>query len=189
MPTYLAYLADRLHAAGATLRVTTVDRLASALQDAAAVVNCTGIRARELSGDNEVYPVRGQVVVAANPGITDFFVEDSDTSAELLYILPHEDKVVLGGTAEPGRWSLTPDPAVARGIVARCAEVLPSLATAPVLEHRVGLRPSRPRVRLEEVPGHNGSRLIHSYGHGGAGVSLSWGCAFEVSRRLLSEPG
>jgi D-amino-acid oxidase len=188
MPTYLRYLTERLQAAGGRLRVAPVSRLESAEHEAAAVVNCTGIRARELSGDDAVYPVRGQVVVAVNPGITDFFAEDSDTSAELLYILPHENKVVLGGTAEPGQWSLTPDPAVARAIVARCAEVVPSLATAQVLEHRVGLRPGRPRVRLEEVRGGNGCRLIHSYGHGGAGVSLSWGCAFEVSRRLLSEP-
>lgn len=185
MPAYLNYLTGRLRAAGARLVVAPVDRLDAAAHDAAAVVNCTGIRARELSGDEEVYPVRGQVVVAANPGITDFFAEDSDTSSELLYILPHEDKVVLGGTAEPGRWSLTPDPAVAAAIVARCAAVVPSIATAPVLEHRVGLRPGRSRVRLEEEPGYNGARMIHSYGHGGAGVSLSWGCAFEVSRRLL----
>jgi D-amino-acid oxidase len=188
MPVYLGYLTDRLHAAGATLRVAPVDRLANALDEAAAVVNCTGIRARELSGDDALYPVRGQVVVTTNPGITDFFAEDSDTSAELLYILPHEEKVVLGGTAEPGRWSLTPDPAVARAIVARCAEVIPALATAPILEHRVGLRPNRPRVRLDEELAANGTRVIHSYGHGGSGVSLSWGCAFEVSRRLLSEP-
>jgi D-amino-acid oxidase len=188
MPTYLRYLTGRLAAADAHLMVAPVDRLDLAGHDAAAVVNCTGVHARELCGDEEVYPVRGQVVVAANPGITNFFAEDDDTATELLYILPHEDKVVLGGTAEPGRWSLTPDPAVAAAIVARCAAIVPAVATAPVLEHRVGLRPGRSRVRLEEESGYNGTRLIHSYGHGGAGVSLSWGCAFEVYRRLLSSP-
>jgi D-amino-acid oxidase len=44
-----------------------------------------------------------------------------------------------------------------------------------VLNHRVGLRPSRPSVRLERV-----GDVIHCYGHGGAGVTLSWGCADEV---------
>jgi D-amino-acid oxidase len=187
MPAYLRYLTRRLRAAGGLLRVAAVDRLDATADHAGAIVNCTGIRARELSGDFEVYPVRGQVVVTANPGITDFFTEDSDTSAELLYIFPHHDRVVLGGTAEPGKWSLEPDPVAAAAIVARCATVMPSLATARVLAHRVGLRPGRSRVRLEEERlGRNGTRLIHSYGHGGAGVSLSWGCAFEVSRRLLS---
>jgi D-amino-acid oxidase len=185
MPTYLGYLTARLAAAGGRLRVAPVEGLDAAADHAGAVVNCTGVRARELSGDPGVYPVRGQVVVAANPGIADFFAEDSDTSTDLLYILPHEDTVIMGGTAEPGRWSLEPDPEAAARIVARCAEVIPSLATAPVLAHRVGLRPRRARVRLEEERGRNGIRLIHSYGHGGAGVSLSWGCAFEVCRRLV----
>jgi D-amino-acid oxidase len=187
MPAYLAYLGGRLRAAGGRLRVAQVDRLDAAADHAGAVVNCTGVRAGQLSGDDSIHPVRGEVVVAANPGITDFFAEDSDTSSQLLYVLPHEDKVVLGGTAEPGRWSLEPDPATGRAIVSRCAEVFPSIATAPVLAHRVGLRPSRSRVRLEEERlGRRGTRLIHSYGHGGAGVSLSWGCAFEVCRRLQS---
>jgi D-amino-acid oxidase len=44
-----------------------------------------------------------------------------------------------------------------------------------VLRHKVGLRPKRPAVRLERV-----GDVIHCYGHGGAGVTLSWGCADEV---------
>ncbi|HEX3731522.1 MAG TPA: FAD-dependent oxidoreductase, partial [Mycobacteriales bacterium] len=51
-----------------------------------------------------------------------------------------------------------------------------------ILEHKVGLRPGRPTVRLEMVPTTSGTRLIHNYGHGGAGVALSWGCADEVVR-------
>ena len=35
----------------------------------------------------------------------------------------------------------------------------------------------RPEVRLEAE-----GRTVHCYGHGGAGVTLSWGCAEEVSR-------
>jgi D-amino-acid oxidase len=97
-----------------------------------------------------------------------------------LYILPHGDKVVLGGTAEAGCWDLEPDAGTAQAIVARCADIMPSLADAPVLENRVGLRPGRPCIRLDEQPQPNGGRLIHSYGHGGAGVTLSWGCAKEV---------
>jgi D-amino-acid oxidase len=44
-----------------------------------------------------------------------------------------------------------------------------------VLRHKVGLRPSRSAVRLERD-----GRVVHCYGHGGAGVTLSWGCADEV---------
>jgi D-amino-acid oxidase len=50
-----------------------------------------------------------------------------------------------------------------------------------VLEHVVGLRPGRSTVRLEEGEQlSSGARVVHNYGHGGAGITLSWGCAHEV---------
>jgi D-amino-acid oxidase len=51
----------------------------------------------------------------------------------------------------------------------------------------VGLRPTRNEVRLEEQAGTGPARLIHNYGHGGAGVSLAWGCAHEVAT-LIDAP-
>jgi D-amino-acid oxidase len=50
-----------------------------------------------------------------------------------------------------------------------------------VLEHRKGVRPRRTGVRLELDVG-PGPAIIHNYGHGGAGITLSWGCAEEVGR-------
>jgi D-amino-acid oxidase len=64
----------------------------------------------------------------------------------------------------------------------RCVHALPSLGRLeidPAQPIRVGLRPCRTRnVRLEHEPG---TRTIHNYGHGGSGVTLSWGCAREVA--------
>ena len=58
-----------------------------------------------------------------------------------------------------------------------------ALAHAAVLGVSVGLRPCRAVVRLElEEIGEQ--RVIHNYGHGGAGVTLSWGCAEEVVRLI-----
>jgi D-amino-acid oxidase len=92
---------------------------------------------------------------------------------------------VLGGTSQAGDANTEPDPAVADMIVARCAEIDPRLTGARVLGHRVGLRPARPLVRLEpETLG--STRVIHNYGHGGAGVTLSWGCAAQVLQELAS---
>ena len=65
----------------------------------------------------------------------------------------------------------------------RCALVAPRLKGARILGHRGGLRPVRPLVRLEtERIGE--SRVVHNYGHGGAGVTLSWGCAAEIREML-----
>jgi D-amino-acid oxidase len=53
-----------------------------------------------------------------------------------------------------------------------------------ILGHRVGLRPWRPEVRLESEPLSDGV-LWHNYGHGGAGISMAWGCAAEITRAVL----
>ncbi len=93
------------------------------------------------------------------------------------YILPQPGGLILGGTAEEDDWSLTPDPRTAAAIVARCAAVRPEIAGARVLQHRVGLRPARDTVRLEREVLPGGGTVVHNYGHGGAGVTVAWGCA------------
>jgi D-amino-acid oxidase len=183
MPTYLGYLTDRLRAAGGRIDTVPVSNLDQALAVAPVVVNCAGIGARELVPDPGVRPVRGQVVVVTNPGVEEFFAEHPGPSRQLLYVLPHKSTVVLGGTAEPDRADLTPDPAVTRRIVARCTEAVPALAGATILAQRVGLRPARDAVRLEPEDRPAG-RIIHNYGHGGGGVTLSWGCAREAAAQV-----
>jgi D-amino-acid oxidase len=183
MPVYLGYLLARLSRAGAVLRDAEFGSLAeaAALTGARVIVNCAGIGAARLVPDPEVTPVRGQVVVAVNPGLSEFFVGVGEKADEVSYYFPHGDVVVLGGTEEAGNWSLEPDPATAERILRDCAVVEPRLHGATVTAHRVGLRPVRPSVRLEAESLDGGQRLLHNYGHGGAGVTLSWGCALEVT--------
>jgi len=175
MPRHLAYLADRFVAAGGVIEHGTVDTLTGA----PIVVNCTGVAARDLVPDPTVRAVRGQHVIVANPGLTEFFVEETDADTWISFF-PHGDRVVLGGLAGDGDWNQSPDPAEAAAIIARCASVEPALASAPVLEHLVGLRPGRPVVRVADEMV-NGTLVLHNYGHGGMGVTLSWGCAQMVT--------
>lgn len=179
MLPYLRYLLARFEAAGGVLELRRVPSLAAVAGSPPVVVNCAGVGARALAGDPTVGPMWGQHVVVDNPGVTEFFVEHTADPAWASF-MPHGDHVVLGGVAVPDRWDRAPDPDVAAGILARCAAVEPRLAGARVREHRVGLRPSRPSVRLDlEVL--DGARCVHCYGHGGMGVSLSWGCAREIA--------
>lgn len=184
MPAYLRYLVGRFEAAGGQVTAGTVTSLTAAARQAgaAAVVNCTGVGARELAADPAVTPFRGQVVLVANPGLREFFIGLPDGTAGLMYLFPHGDVAVLGGTETAGDWNLAPDPGVAARILRDCAAVEPRLRDARVLAHRVGLRPFRPAVRLEAGPPPPGGPLVvHNYGHGGAGVTLSWGCAREAA--------
>ncbi len=181
MPTHLRYLERRLVAAGGTVERRALASLTEAGRRAPVVVNCSGLGARELVPDPEVHPVQGQVVVVENPGLDEWLVAADPVAAETLYVLPQPYGVVLGGTARAHAWELRPDPATAEAIVARCTRARPELAGARVVDHRAGLRPARPRVRLavEELPG--GARCVHNYGHGGAGVTVAWGCAREAA--------
>lgn len=180
MDMYLSYLRRRLETAGGSLQQQPVSDLGQVARLAPIVVNAAGMGARELAGDDQLTPVRGQLVIVDNPGITEFFTEDTGLSPELLHLYPHGDSLVLGGVAEDGNWSLEPDENTARAIIGRCAAVDPRVATLPVRAHRVGLRPTRPAIRCERDLSETGYRLLHNYGHGGAGVSLSWGCANEM---------
>jgi len=191
MPTYLGYLQARLERAGGKLGVGTVASLAGAAREtgARAVVNCSGAYARQLAGDAAVTPVRGQAVVAVNPGLTEFLIAPSGESAELSYMFPHGEEVILGASEAAGEWNLEPVPTVADRILRDCAAIEPRLRDARVLGHRVGLRPARPAVRLEAEPGDGGGPLIvHNYGHGGAGITLSWGCAREAASLAAGAP-
>ncbi|MGA5036418.1 FAD-dependent oxidoreductase [Streptomyces capoamus] len=179
MPVHLAWLRARLVAAGGAVEVRAVTDLAAV--PAPVVINCTGLGARSLVPDPAVRPVRGQLVVVENPGVTGWFTAVDHSSAVSTYFIPQPGRLLLGGTAEEDDWSLEPDPATAAAIVARCAAVRPEIAGARVLAHRVGLRPAREAVRLERRPLPDGRVLVHNYGHGGAGVTVAWGCARETA--------
>ncbi|HEX2093146.1 MAG TPA: FAD-dependent oxidoreductase [Longimicrobiaceae bacterium] len=186
MPVYLPYLVGRFLAGGGSIERRELGSLEEAFDHAPRVVNCTGLGARALLDDREMYPIRGQVVRIENPGLREFML-DSDTPEGATYVIPRSTDCILGGTAEEGSWDLRPDPETARAILERCARLVPQVARARVLEHRVGLRPGRSAVRLEaeEIPGRG--RVVHNYGHGGAGVTLSWGCAKEAAERVTEE--
>jgi D-amino-acid oxidase len=193
MPAYLDYLADRLGRAGATTafgaRFGTLADTRDFAPRARVVVNCTGYGARDLVGDRELVAIRGQAVVVSNLGLRDFFVGSGAPGWPLTYLFPHQDVVVLGGTEEAGRDSREPDAATATRIIEACAAIQPRLRDAAVLEHRVGLRPVRPSVRLEAEPTADGVTVVHNYGHGGAGVTLSWGCAEDAASMVLAVLG
>ncbi len=171
MPVYLTWLAARVEASGGTLTRLNLRVLPDGGD---VVVNCSGIGARLLARDLGVTPVRGQVVHVDRAGLDldRWWLDGSGPT----YVVPREHDVVVGGTDEPGDWSRSPSPRSAADILERASLLVPELALARVRGHKVGLRPARAVVRLERE-----GRVVHCYGHGGAGVTLSWGCAEEVA--------
>lgn len=178
-PKYMRYLMQRFEQSGGRIEQRAVSTLAELFGDNRLVVNCAGLGAREVAGDEAVYPIRGQIIRVKRPAGVGCWLGGEDGS-ELLYIIPRSEDCILGGTGQEGDWTLEADPDTAAAILQRCAELEPALKEAEIIEHRVGLRPGRREVRLELEQVGESCAVIHNYGHGGAGFTLSWGCADEV---------
>lgn len=180
-PIYMRYLTDKF--AGLGGEVEKLDRELDTVEDVAhrsrLIINCSGLGAGKLFRDEKVFPIRGQLVRTTNPGLTRC-VNDEAGPLALSYIVPRSSDCLLGGTAEENNWSLEVDPETADEILRKCRILEPKLKDAQVLEHRVGLRPGRTEVRLELEHFSDECAVIHNYGHGGGGFTLSWGCAEDI---------
>ena len=180
-PIYMPFLQERFLARGGVLEQHFVTNLAELLADFQLVLNCAGVGAGKLVGDTAVTPIRGQIIRVKKPvGLPDEIVH-VDIPAHITYIVPRSQDCVLGGSKDYGDWRLEIDPELAQDILARCAALQPLLQDAEILEHRVGLRPGRPEIRLELEEMDGGTAVIHNYGHGSIGHTLAWGCAAEVT--------
>jgi D-amino-acid oxidase len=175
---YLAYLVNRFQKAGGAINERVrFERLEDVDSKFDLVINCAGIGARELAHDADLEPHRGQVAIL--PKIDNLNSAIVCDDAPLMYAIPRTNDCVFGGTNEVSN-DLDADTATTSTIVAECSRVL-NIEKPRVLTERVGLRPFRKSgVRLEREQLRDGRTVIHNYGHGGSGFTLSWGCAHEV---------
>jgi D-amino-acid oxidase len=175
---YLDYLTARFHQAGGEIHANVrFEKLEHVDTKFDLVINCAGIGACELVGDADLEPHRGQVAIV--PRIESLSAAIVCDDEPLMYAIPRVNDCVFGGTNDLSD-NLAADPATTQRIVAQCSRVL-NIDKPRVLAERVGLRPFRKSgVRLERDRIADGRAVIHNYGHGGAGFTLSWGCAREV---------
>ncbi len=144
------------------------------------IINCTGVYAGALTHDTDIHPARGQIVLVRNPGVHDFYSRFDSKN----YIYPRRDLCVLGGSFDINAWDITPDDALTKNIIEWTGSLEPKFKNAEIVDVRVGLRPLRSTVRLEKEILPSGRTLIHNYGHGGCGYTLSWGCAADVLKMV-----
>jgi hypothetical protein len=175
---YLDYLANRLlKADGEIAENVRFEKLEDVDPKFDLVINCAGIGARELVHDSDLEPHRGQVAIV--PRITDLSYAIVCDDAPLMYAIPRTDDCVFGGTNELSD-DLVVDSATTARIVTECSRAL-KIQKPNILAERVGLRPFRKSgVRVERAHLRDGRTVVHDYGHGGSGFTLSWGCAQEV---------
>jgi D-amino-acid oxidase len=159
-----------------------------------------------------VYPVRGQVIRIEHNGFARAITDESESNELTYIVPrkrdivlggtfePGNESTALDAATREGilrrcaqlawhydqRFALSLAALVGGAFHIECQQrANPGLAdTAPAVirEEACGLRPVRASVRLEMARLAPERALVHNYGHGGAGVTLSWGCAAEVVR-------
>ena len=173
---YLDYLAKRFARAGGEIRVARCDSLEDLSSDFALIVNCSGVGAKMLAHDVAVEPHRGQVAIVPKIDLPYAVVCDDPP---LMYAIPRAHDCVFGGSNELSD-NRNVDLADTARIIAECSRTL-NIAPPKPIAQRVGLRPFRKSgVRVEAETLHDDRVVIHNYGHGGSGFTLSWGCAETV---------
>ncbi len=178
-PRYIEWLRQRYERAGGGIQQQEI----SSLDDLdGLIMNCAGLGANQIASDPSVYPIRGQVIRIANPGLQ-FATLDDENPAGLTYILPRFDDCILGGSSDVDDWNLESDAELTKAILRRCSEVEPRVAGAQLLDVRVGLRPGRPSIRVEREDRLDAT-VVHNYGHAGNGFSTSWATARHAVRLL-----
>lgn len=158
---------------------------------AAAIVNCTGIGAREI--DDTVVPGRGVLLFGKRPqppAVDDFQgyfwterKEDGFVSGDdglVAYAFPRgKGRILMGGSVAPGDERPTASDDEIAGLRERVGAVQPSLGGLEEDARWVGFRPLRAggvRLARDDVE----RDLWHNYGHGGGGFTTAHGCADAV---------
>lgn len=111
---YLPALMDAFRLAGGRIFVRELRAREEVLRlPEPVIVNCTGLGARQLFGDESLVPIKGQLTVLVPQPAVNYAVVQGG-----LYLFPRRDGIQLGGTHERGEWSTAPDPRLAAELLA-----------------------------------------------------------------------
>ncbi len=180
---YLRWLLNRFsRVLGGSTRKHFVNSM-SELANYDIVINCTGLGARELANDANVYPSKGHMLLVDAPWINQWIFNESIHS-DSAYVFTRNDGIILGTTRENYKEDFEISAECKQKILNDCQTMVPSLKRANIRKCWTGVRPMRKggvRLELDRSMGQS-TTVIHCYGHGSIGVSLSWGSALDVGR-------
>jgi len=177
---YMPFLTKAFLNAGGHILAQHLQSIDDVAHSVDLLINCSGLGARELFDDREVYPIRGQTIAVEKWCENAFFMDQTDDDNPG-YIFTRRNDCLLGGTVEPNQADATPSETIHDEILARCTAMAPAAAKARVLSKSVGFRPGRTQLRLQrETSSNGGPAIFHNYGHGGSGFTISWGCARQI---------
>jgi D-amino-acid oxidase len=187
MPKYMKWLIAECDNRLVSYRHAYFERIEDIRKlDVDVVINCLGLGAKRLLEDPELRSVRGQIILHPPVAL------DIAIGGGLFCLYPRSDALVIGSLwfdgseaelpSEEGYTQLVSTLEFWKGnILNKLNLPFDSIQIENALATLSGRRPVRTSVRLEKD---TENHVIHNYGHGGIGVSLSWGCADEVLKVL-----
>jgi D-amino-acid oxidase len=179
---YLPYLFERFIANGGAFKSQKLDSLLEVADLDTLVVNCTGLGAKELCHDADLQAMRGQILRCQKMDIPS--CADSTKKGALSYVINRSEDCVIGGTDYENDWNTQVEKSDTQLITQRLMTLGLSQEAPKIIEEIVGLRPKRSAVRFEFDETY--PTIFHNYGHGGAGFTVAWGCATELTE-IISE--
>ncbi|MGK7890448.1 MAG: FAD-dependent oxidoreductase [Leptolyngbyaceae cyanobacterium] len=191
--TYANSLGISFQASASWLRTKDIEEVSRAWAQGL-VIACGGWTPKLLgSNDSELVGLRGQLVLATPPEDLRarrevHLVHMPDRSRPVYSVSTSSGDTWIGGTAMPEdfvdgghrpQYQLDEESRMLIEAEELIDCRLPKTATPE--NTRIGIRPYRSSVRVELLQSSNfHAPTVVNYGHGGAGVSLSWGCANEA---------
>lgn len=214
-PIYFPFLLQSVEKAGVTVEQQVLDLNALSELKADLIINCSGLGSSVLAQESNPPKIsRGHLLfvkdapLLKNPthqtvsyNINTGTYTNATGETQDVYAYPRSDGWILGGSRQPGtidedgNWvsesdndNTFPDEirSLNREIILHTFGV--DLYDFPNQEERVAYRylgEHKKGLRLEAEVRAN-QLIVHNYGHGGAGVTLSWGCAFEILQLLAN---
>ena len=180
-PLYLPYLVKVFTQNGGTIKQQTITSLEELKALNNVVVNCTGLGAKEICNDEHLFAMRGQILQAEK--LDHSPIVSQAVKGELSYLINRSNDSIIGGTDYDHDYNLKPEEADTKLIIDRIKKlgVTSEIKLKNIL---VGLRPKRHAIRCEQDENH--ANIFHNYGHGGAGFTVAWGCAENITSIIQS---
>jgi len=161
------------------------------------LVNCTGLGAKKLMGDDELVGARGilhlydRVTCARRAAVREGPYGDMKNDAVIMtnegpwgsetmpaYLIPRSDTIVVGGSYLEGDMEESISDEENERLLRNAERLGIDTSVSKPISQWTGFRPYRPKARCELDPNEStGVRIFHSYGYGGSGWTVNVGAA------------
>lgn len=178
----------------------------AALLGCNAVVNCTGLGAARICGDDEVVAARGilhhyrRETCTRRKDVIESLYGDNSLDAVIMteeiwgsetmpcYLIPRGDTIVVGGSYLEGDSEESIREHESKKLLQNAQNMGIDIERSKIIDQWTGFRPSRSSARCELDDRYStgpGVIVFHSYGYGGSGWTVNVGAANECANILL----